>query len=343
MIKKRITRKEVAERAGVSVAVVSYVMNDGPRPVSPETRARVEKAIEELGYYPNELARSLRLQQTSTIGLIIPNLTNAVYAEIARSMEGVCTHEGYLVLLGDSGRDPVWEKKLVHMLRAKQVDGVVMIPSHNPLELVQPLQQARIPAVILEHDLPGQYCIAVDDLRGGWLGTQHLLSLGHRRIGLIRRTPSSATSSQRFTGYRQALEAAGLAFDPRLVVECGPGQEAGYQAMRQLLALSEPPTAVFTHNDVLALGAMHAIRSAGLEIPGDISVVGYDDTTSSAYLGPPLTTVKFPTDEMGRRAAEMILRLAQHKDELPPRTLTLPVKLMVRASTGPPPVRTPNL
>jgi LacI family transcriptional regulator len=337
MVKKRITRNDVAERAGVSVAVVSYVINDGPRPVAPETRARVEKAIDELGYYPNELARSLRLQQSSTIGLMIPNLTNPVYAEIARSMEGVCTQEGYPVLLGDSGRDPVREKKLVQMLRAKQVDGVVMIPSQDPKVLVQPLQHARIPTVILEHDLSGQYCIVIDDLQGGWLGTQHLLSLGHRYIGFIRRTPSGATSSQRCTGYRQALEAAGVGFNPALVIESGPGQEAGSQAMRRLLAVSPPPTAVFTHNDVLAMGAMHAIRSAGLSIPDDISVVGYDDTAPAAYLGPPLTTVRFPKEEMGRRAGELILRLAQHKDELPPRTLTLPVKLLVRASTAPPP------
>jgi DNA-binding LacI/PurR family transcriptional regulator len=202
------------------------------------------------------------------------------------------------------------------MLRAKHVDGVVMIPSQDPLGLIQPLQQARIPTVILEHDLSGQHCVAVDDAQGGWLGAQHLLVLGHRRVGLIRRTPSTATSSQRFTGYRQAL------------------QEAG--AMRQLLALAEPPTAVFTHNDVLALGAMHAIRSAGLDIPGDMSVVGYDDIASAAYLGPPLTTVMFPKEEMGRRAAEMILRLARHRGELSPRTLTLPVKLVVRSSSGPP-------
>jgi DNA-binding LacI/PurR family transcriptional regulator len=337
MAKRRITRNDVAERAGVSVAVVSYVVNDGPRPVSPQTRAKVERAIEELGYYPNELARGLRLQQSSTIGLIIPNLTNPVYAEIAHSMEGVCTQEGYLMLLGDSGRDPVREKKLVQMLRAKQVDGVVMIPNQAPMELVELLQHARIPSVILEHELPGQHCITIDDLEGGRLGTRHLLSLGHRRIGLIRRTPSTASSSQRFTGYRQALEEAGVGFNPALVIESGPGQEAGSRSMQRLLALPQPPTAVFTHNDVLALGAMHAIRSAGLQIPDDISVVGYDDTAPTAYLGPPLTTVRFPKEEMGRRAGEMILRLAQHQDELPPRTLTLPVKLLVRGSTAPPP------
>ncbi|MEA3334839.1 MAG: LacI family DNA-binding transcriptional regulator [Chloroflexota bacterium] len=334
---KRITRKDVAERAGVSVAVVSYVVNDGPRPVSPETRARVEIAIDELGYYPNELARSLRSRQTSTIGLLIPRLTNPVYAEIAESLQSVCAQEGYLVLAGASGRNQVQEEEFVRMVRAKQVDGVVMIPSHAPMELIWHLQQAHIPVVILEHDLPGIHCIDIDDLNGGLIGTNHLLDMGHRRVGLIKRKPSSANSSQRYDGYRQALEDEGIPFDCTLVVESGAGYTAGCQAMGQLLALPEPPTAVFTHNDVLAIGAMHAIHSAGLLIPENISVVGYDNTISSVYSCPPLTTVKFPKSQMGDLAAHTVLQLARHEEELPARTITLPAELVVRESTAPPP------
>lgn len=339
MKRGRVTRQDVARRAGVSVAVVSYVINNGPRPVALTTRAKVESAIAELGYYPNELARSLRLRQSSTVGLLIPNVTNPVYAEIARSMESICMQEEYLVLLCNSGRDPVQEKRCVQLLRAKQVDGVVMIPNQEPLELIWPLQQAGIPTVVLEHDLPEVHCIALDDLQGGRIGTEHLLSLGHRRIAFIKRPSSSATSAQRVTGYRQALEEAGLAFDPALVIESEAGQMGGYQAMQLLLALAEPPTAVFTHNDVLALGAMHAIRQAGLAIPGDMSVIGYDDIASSAYLAPPLTTVKFPKEAMGCRAAEIILQLARAKQNLPPRALRLSPELIVRDSTASPPTR----
>jgi LacI family transcriptional regulator len=222
------------------------------------------------------------------------------------------------------------------MLRAKQVDGVVLIPSQDPLQLIEPLHAASIPTVVLEHDLPQAHCIAIDDLRGGRMGTQHLSSLGHRRIGLIRRHPSSALSCERFTGYRQTLETAGITFDPSLVVECEAGQAAGYQAMQQLLALPKPPTAVFTHNDVLALGAMHAIWEAGLSIPDDISILGYDDTVGSAYLSPPLTTVRFPKAEMGRQAAHRILELVRNNQELPAHTAVLPVELVVRASTAAP-------
>jgi len=243
--RKHVTRKEVAERAGVSVAVVSYVVNNGPRPVSPETGAKVKKAIKELGYFPNELARSLSKKQTATIGLIIPNLTNPVFAEIADSLEKACAAEGYMVMLCGTGRDPVKEKKLAETLRAKQVDGVVIIPSQTPQAILSPFKLAHTPTVVLEHDLPGTHCIAIDDRQGGRLATQHLLSLGHRRIGLIKREPTSALSTLRFVGYCDMLAEANIPFDPALVIESKAGQAAGYDAMQKLLALPEPPTAVF--------------------------------------------------------------------------------------------------
>ncbi len=334
---KRITYKDVAEHAEVSVATVSYVLNNGPRPVSAATRAKVEKIIAQLGYYPNETARSLRLQQSSTIGIIIPNITNPVFAEIAYALEGVCTQEDFLVLLCNSERQHEREEHFVKMLRAKQVDGVVIIPHCEPMALIEPLRQARIPVVVLEHDLPGIHCIAIDDLRGGQIATQHLIDLGHRRIGLIRRQPNSALSTQRLLGYQQTLAAAGLPLDPQLVIECAAGQAAGAQAMQQLLALARPPTAVFTHNDVLAMGALHAIHQAGLSIPKDISLVGYDDIASAAYFSPPLTTVRSPKAEMGALAGRTLLQLVQQKSDLPAQTVTLPVELMIRASTAPPP------
>jgi DNA-binding LacI/PurR family transcriptional regulator len=241
-----------------------------------------------------------------------------------------------MVMLCGTGRDLDKEKKLAQTLRAKQVDGVVVIPSQVPQAVVTPLQQAHIPTVVLEHDLSDTHCIAIDDLQGGRLATQHLLSLGHCRIGMIKREPTSALSNLRFAGYCEVLAAAGWPFDPALVVESKAGQAAGYAAMQQLLALPDPPTAVFTHNDVLAMGAMRAIYDAGLAVPDDVSMVGYDDTIGSSYLNPPLTTVKFPVAEMGRLAGQIILKLAQKESDLSPQTITLPVKLVVRASTAPP-------
>jgi LacI family transcriptional regulator len=332
---KSITRKEVAERAGVSVAVVSYVVNDGPRPVAPETRIKVERAIEELGYFPNELARSLSRKQTAIIGLIIPSLVNPVYAEIADSLTHYCASEGYRVILGSSGRDHQNEVELAKSLRAKRVDGVVLLPSESPEEILQPLRQAHIPTIVLEHEIPNTHCIAIDDFQGGYLATQHLLSLGHRRIGMIRRNPTSALSHLRYVAFRDALQAADIPFDPHLVVECDAGQESGYASIQKLLALPHPPTAVFAHNDVLAMGAISAIYHAGLTVPNDISIVGYDDTIQAAYFNPPLTTVKFPIGEMGRLAGNTILELVKNGRPLSPQTITLPVELIVRASTAP--------
>jgi DNA-binding LacI/PurR family transcriptional regulator len=332
---KPATRREVAERAGVSVAVVSYVVNDGPRPVAPETRIKVERAIEELGYYPNELARSLSRKQTAIIGLIIPSLVNPVYAEIADSLARYCAAEGYRVILGSSGRDHQSEVEFAKSLRAKQVDGVVMIPSESPEEILEPLQLARIPAVVLEHELPNTHCIAIDDLQGGQLATQHLLSLGHRRIGMIKRKQSSALSHLRYIGFRNTLQAAGIPLDPVLVVESRAGQASGYASMQKLLALPQPPTAVFAHNDVLAMGAISAIYRAGLTVPHDISIVGYDDTIQATYFNPPLTTIKIPIAEMGRVAGTTILDLVKNNNLLSPQTTTLPVQLIVRASTTP--------
>ncbi|MCB0166201.1 MAG: LacI family DNA-binding transcriptional regulator [Anaerolineae bacterium] len=335
--KKRVTRKEVAARAGVSVAVVSYVVNNGPRPVSPETQAKVQQAIDELGYYPNELARSLSRQQTATIGLIIPSLLNPVFAEIAESLERACVSAGYLVILGGTGRDLRKEVEFAKLLRAKQIDGVVVLPSESPQAILEPLQQADIPVVILEHNLPNIHCITMDELQGARLAMQHLLSLGHHRIGMIKRQPSSALSNLRFVGYCDNLVEAGIPCDPTLVIESKAGQAAGYTSMRQLLALPNPPTAVFAHNDMLAMGAIRAIHDAGLTVPGDISIVGYDDTSNAAYLNPRLTTVKSPVAEMGHRAGQIIMKLAQKQRDLPAQTIMLPVELIVRASTAPPP------
>jgi DNA-binding LacI/PurR family transcriptional regulator len=334
---RRITRKEVAQRAGVSVAVVSYVVNAGSRPVAPSTRAKVEKAIEELGYYPNEIARGLVLQQSSTIGLITPDFTNPVYGEEAEAIQEVCFPKGYVMLFVYSGNSIDRERELVLMFRAKMVDGVIIQPvSSDPVETIKPLKQAGIPVVLLQHECCDVHSVVLADVQGGQLATQHLLQLGHRRIGLIKgRLPGAARAEERLIGYRQALQAAEVKYNPALVITCDVTQDAGYQAMQQLLALPKPPTAVFCHNDVLAVGAMHAIRATGLSIPGDISVVGFDDTAGSAHLVPPLTTIRFSRKEMGRQAADILFRMIEQNEDIRPLLIELPVELVVRDSTGP--------
>jgi DNA-binding LacI/PurR family transcriptional regulator len=293
-----------------------------------------------LGYYPNELARGLRLRQSSTIGLITPDFSNPVYAEIAECIQEVCLPNGYLMLFVYSGNNPDREKKLVHMFRAKHVDGVIIQPvTSDPLEAIKPLRQAKIPVVLLQHNCSGVPGVVLTDVQGGQRATQHLLELGHRRIGLIKgRLPSAARAEERLTGYRQALKRAGIEPDPALVIESDVNQNAGCQAMQQLLALPDPPTAVFSHNDILAVGAMHAIRAAGLDIPGDISIIGFDDIGVSAHLAPPLTTIRFSRKEMGRQAADILFSAIEQGEDYKPYTVEVSVKLVRRASTGPPPL-----
>src|SRR5689334_17681465 len=181
----RVTRNDVARYAQVSAAVVSYVINNGPRAVAPETRRRVEDAIAALGYFPNTIARSLRSDQSNTIGLVIPSLTDPECAEIASDLQAICYDEGYLVMLCASERDLASEGRAIGMLRSHQVDGVVILPTQDSSALLRALLFAGVPTVVIDRYLPNAHSITADDLAGGRLGTEHLLALGHRRIGLL--------------------------------------------------------------------------------------------------------------------------------------------------------------
>jgi LacI family transcriptional regulator, galactose operon repressor len=332
--KKRITRNDVAARAGVPPSTVSYVINNGPRPVSHSARERVLKAISELGYHPSEVARSLRTQRTLTIGLVIPDAANPYYGELARAVEEVSFQNGYTVILGHSSHLFERELRYAQVLRSKQVDGAIFHPSTPDLGAVYSLVQAGIQVVILERLVPGYPCIVADDEGGGYLATRHLLDLGHRRIACIVRDGDPTTSSARVDGYRAALAEKGIKLDGRLIVASEFEYAAGERATRQLLALPKRPTAVVAHNDIMAIGAMKAIDEAGLRVPEDISLVGFDDIALAKYVRPPLTTVANPKDQMGRAAAELLLRLLLHREWRVPSPL--PMHLVVRGSTASP-------
>ena len=268
------------------------MINNGPRPVAAETRERVLRIIDELGYYPNELARSLRVRQSLTIGLVIPDLMNPFYTGLASSLEEHCFARGYTMIVCSTNREAGKEQRFAELLRAKQIDGAVFLPDSGSLDAVTMLLNAHIPVVVLEHSVPGLHCVAIDDFRGGRLRAEHLIKLGHRRIGFIQQEPNYTRSQYRLNGYRTALHNAGIASDDSLIVSCGSGPSDGAAAMDKLLPLNV--TAVCVHNDVIALGAMHAIRQSGRTIPGDISVIGYDDIASAAFYSPPLTTISYP-------------------------------------------------
>src|SRR5215207_7408639 len=329
----RVTRDDVARHAQVSTAVVSYVINNGPRAVAPETRRRVEAAIAALGYFPNTIARSLRSDQSNMIGLVLPSLTEPECAEIASDLQSICHDEGYLVVLCASARDMTSEERAISMLRSHQVDGVVILPTQDSPALLRALLFAGVPTVVIDRYLPNAHSITVDDIAGGRMGTEHLLALGHRRIGLLIQDVERTTGSERLLGYSQALASHQIAHDDRLMRSAITAADA-YDAMWQLLRLAQPPTATLADTYGIALGVMRAIHAAGLRIPDDISVVGYGASSLSATFAPPLTTVQCAPCTLGQVAAQTVLRLATHHDHDSASASILPVALMLRASTA---------
>jgi len=332
--RKRVTRDDVAARAGVTPSTVSYVVNNGPRPVSAAARERVRKAIEDLGYQPSDVARSLRTQRSMTLGLVIPNTANPFYAEVARAVEEVGFERGYTVFLCHSSHLPERERRYAEMLRAKHVDGAIFHPTTVDLEPLTFLSQAGIQVVVLERAVPGYHCFVADERHGGYLATRHLLDLGHRRIGCIVRTGDMTSSTARVDGYRAALAEVGLPLDEQLIVESDFGFAAGAAAAQLLLDLPERPTALVTHNDIIAIGAIKSAADAGLCVPDDLALVGYDDIAQAAFTMPALTTIAYPKHRMGRAAAQLLLDLLAGVETIPPATIVLPVQLVVRGSTA---------
>lgn len=337
---KRPTRDDVAALAGVSSAVVSYVINDGPRPVSAAARARVLDAIGRLDYVPNQAARSLAGQRTRTLGLIAPTLTNPVWSGLALGVNDVALPASFLLMVCDVEHDPGLDVHYAATLASKQVDGVILVPTADPDETLEVLHRSRVPTVVVERTTPSAPSVTVDPDATGRLVTEHLLGLGHRRIAFVREHGSNLDSRHRLRGFRAAMDESGVVVDERLVVDTGPNVddsvvEGARRAAESLFDLDRPPTAVFAHNDLIAIAVVRAARSSGLRVPEDVSVVGVDDIEAGRYVDPPLTTVPFPSRELGRTAAQVVLD-ALAGSEPSASTVLPPNELLIRASTAPP-------
>jgi len=336
---RRPTQEDVAREAGVSRATVSYVINnrtDGNVRISEETRCRVLEAIEELGYRPNVLARSLRQGQTHTIGMIVPDNTNPFFAEVARGVEDTSFEQGYSVILCNSDGDLDKELLYTNVLAEKRVDGILFVAAGMSTEHICALQERRMPVVVVDRDIPD---VAVDSVmtaneRGGWLATRYLIELGHRRIGCIAGPSDVTPSAERVTGYRHALREAGLPVDEVLILKGDFQYESGYQAARQLLSMEDSPTAIFACNDLMAIGTISAAVRLGRQVPADLSVVGFDDVPLASFANPALTTIVQPKYEIGVVAATMLLERMQDPDK-PPYRKMLDTELVVRQSTAP--------
>jgi len=329
------TMRDVAERAGVSVTSVSHVINE-TRPVSYEVRERVLAAMEELGYQPNLLARSLRSGKTHTIGTIVPDSADPFFAEVARGIEDTAFENGYSLILCNSDRNLGKEAFYTNVLVEKRVDGILFLAAGVSTERILDLQRRGMPVVVVDRELPAANVdsVVTDNAGGGWSATRHLIDLGHRRIGHIAGPSDLRLSEYRSTGYCKALlEEAGITADENLVVRGDFDFESGHRAARQLLANDQRPTAIFACNDIMAIGAICAAAQLDLRVPEDLSVVGYDDIPLASYSNPPLTTVAQPIYDMGVVAASMLLERL-HDPGGPARQLVLDVELQIRQSTA---------
>lgn len=333
------TIRDVAAHAQVSVATVSHVLN-GTRFVDPRTVARVRQAIKVLGYRPNSLARGLRRNETSTIGMLLPDNSNPFFGEIARSIEDIGFSEDYNVILCNSDGSEAKEAAYVDTLLSKQIDGLILISSGNSFAPLQSILDADVPCVVVDRELGDDVAVdqvLIDNRQGGYLAGQYLAQLGHRSIGYIAGPNQLNLSAQRLTGLREALAEAGLDLPDEAVVQGDFFYTGGAEGMRELLRRGLGLTAVFAANDRMAVGAMSTLQRAGYRVPEDVSILGYDDIPLASALYPSLTSVAQPTTEMGRISVSLLIeRIKMRGETLPVRRLTLPVQLMVRESCCPP-------
>jgi len=327
-----VTMKDVARRAGVSTATVSHVINE-TRFVSDELKARVYQAMRELNYYPNAIARSLRRRRTHNLAIIVPDISYPFLAEVARGVEDTGFELGYNVILCDSNGNLEKEATCIGLLREQKVEGIVFVAAGESSSHVQALIEQGIPVIVCDRELPEVEVdtVIADNVGSGYQATEYLIGLEHRRIGCIAGPPMLEISNKRVGGYKRALEQHGIPLREESIARGDFRCRGGYEAMGELLALDEPPTAVFACNDLMAIGAICAASQKRLRIPQDVAIVGCDDVALASFTNPSLTTVAQPKHEMGAAAVEMLVKRIGDKDRPPTRKL-LPTELVLRDS-----------
>ncbi len=335
------TIKDVAKRAGVSTTTVSHVINQ-TRFVAENTRKAVWEAINELHYSPSAVARSLKVNNTKTLGLLSTTLEAPYFAEIIEAIERKCFDHGYTLILGNAHNDFQKQRAYLSMMARKRVDGLLVMCAEYPQQLLDMLEENRnIPMVVMDWGVSrGDFTDTVLDnaFHGGYMAGRYLIERGHRDIGCIPGQIERNTGGGRLAGFLKALEEAGISHREEWTVQGNFEPESGYQAMQKILAQPQLPTAVFCGGDIMAMGAICAADEQGLRVPQDISIIGYDNVRNSRYFTPALTTVHQPKSELGEKALEMLLdRIVNKREE--PQTLEIHPTLIERRSVGDGPFR----
>lgn len=331
------TLKDVAKYAGVSITTVSRVLNDTSK-VNPDTLQRVQRAMRKLGYQPNRVAQRLRTTrgQSKMLGLIIPDIQNQFYSSIVRGIEDVAYDKNYAVILCNSDESSNKEKFYLDVLQSESVDGVILHPIHQHSKVLEGLIKSGVPAVCVDRKLVRERVdtVVINNVHGGYMAVEHLISLGHKRIGILSSFPEFSSFEERQNGYEQALRDNGLEMDKDLMKMGDPRSAKNARKLtKQLLALDNPPTAIFATNNLMTLGLLEAVNEAKLKIPDDISAIGFDDMPWSKAVTPPLTVIRQPGYEMGRRAAELMFqRIADPLREQV--QITMEPSIILRESTA---------
>ncbi len=328
----KITIYDVADEAGVSDATVSRVINNKDH-VSPDKRDRVLRAMAKLGYVVNTQARSLAGGPSRVVGLLVNYLSSGYVVEILRGIDAALQANQYDLVLYSTHTQKTRESAYVTQLTRNLADGLLLVLPQQPQIYLKALHQRRFPHVLVDYLSNGAEApsVAATNFRGAYDAVTYLLHLGHRRIGFITGDLETGCAQQRLEGYKAALKDSHVGEDPHLIYEGLFFQPQGYQGTRQLLALSDPPTAIFASNDLMAFGAMEAAREQGLRLPEDLSIVGFDDIPQATHVHPQLTTVRQPLEEMGYHAALLLLHYIAHPDAEIERT-ELPTELVLRES-----------
>jgi len=329
-----ISIKDIASAAGISPSTVSRALSDHPR-ISTETKERIRRLAEEMGYTPSLLARSLVTQDTATIGIVITMASDPFLARLVTSIEEVAQEQGYSVFMSSSYLDPDRELEVVGAFHGRRTTGIIVIGSQIDAGYLQLRARFSLP-IVLTNCRTYPYSVSTDNLAGARRAAEHLVQLRHRRIAYVANRRSHRSNLDRLTGYQQVLAAYGIPVDEELIIEGDGTLQGGNAAARVLLSRTQPPTAVFCFNDMTAIGVLSALQRAKIRVPEEMSVVGFDDIEFAAHCYPPLTTIRQPTDLMGQRLMHMLLERIQGRENVDPEVL--PAELVIRESTGPPPI-----
>lgn len=330
--KHRVTAAEVARRAGVSQPTVSLILSRNPKArVAPDTRDRVLRIAEEIGYRPNRLAQGLVRRRSFALGVIVPGFDNPFHVSVLSGAERVAADAGYAVLFCEAGH--VDAVQHLEALRDRQIDGVII--AGIAASTLPPRALDDLNVVLINQPSDRFPTVAGDSLKAGELAAEHFLSLGHRRIAFVG--PATSIPAYRFRerGFVQTLRAAGVSMPSKRLRRADATIAGGLAAMRGLLAMNDHPTAVFCATDLIALGAHKACAAAGVQLPRYVSLLGCDDIDMDTLVTPELSTINVPTRELGARAARLLLRQIEHEGAMPPSHQLLPVRLVVRGTTGP--------